>query len=62
MKTEIEKLKTTSGAKFFDKTKNDVFPESDFYLCTELDKFDFVLRLNKESDYPYMEKITVRNL
>jgi len=37
MKTEIEKLKYTSGAKFFDKAQNDVFPENDFYMCTEVD-------------------------
>jgi len=47
---EIEKLKMTSGAKFFDKAKNDVFPERDFYLSTERDKFDFVLKLGKGAD------------
>lgn len=44
----IQKLKTTSGAKFFDKKQSDVFPEEDFYLCTELNKFDFVLRYDRE--------------
>lgn len=41
----IEKLKVTSGAKFFDKTQNDVFPEADFGMCTELNKFDFVMKM-----------------
>ncbi len=46
MESEIEDLKRTSGAKFFDKAQNDVFPEADFGMCTELDKFDFVMRLS----------------
>ena len=58
MPTEIEKLKTTSGAKFFDKMQNDVFPEKDFFMCTELDKFDFAMRIKKSDDgLDYMEKI-----
>lgn len=58
MKTEIEKLKVTSGAKFFDKKQNDVFPENDFHMCTEVDKFNFVLRLKKaDNGINYMEKI-----
>jgi len=53
----IEKLKVTSGAKFFDKAQNEVFPEDDFYLCTDVDKFDFVLKLEKSTDgLHYMRK------
>lgn len=60
MKTEIEQLKYTSGAKFFDKTQNDVFPKMDFYMCTELDKFDFVLKLRKYDDgMNYIEKYSL---
>ena len=50
MKAGIESLKFTSGAKFFDKAQNDVFPEADFHMCTELDKFDFVMRLDPSSE------------
>ena len=50
MRSEIEKLKKTSGAKFFDKDQNNVFPKEDFYMCTDLDKFDFVLKLEKGKD------------
>ena len=58
MDKEIESLKTTSGAKFFDKAQNDVFPEADFAMCTELDKFNFVMRLKKcDDNVDYMEKI-----
>jgi 2-phosphosulfolactate phosphatase len=48
IKSEAEKLKFTSGAKFFDDTQKDVFPKDDFFLCTDIDRFDFVLKLKKE--------------
>lgn len=47
LQTEIENLKYTSGAKFFDKAQNDVFPEEDFYLCTQVDKFEFVIKMSE---------------
>ena len=59
LSAKIEKLKTTDGAKFFDPDQNDVFPEQDFYMCTEVDKFDFVIRLCKDSDLEYMEKTVI---
>ena len=46
----IEYLKRTSGAKFFDKSKNTVFPEMDFHHCTQVDKFPFALRIDNVSD------------
>lgn len=56
---KIEKLKTTSGEKFFDKRQQDVFPERDFHLSTEVDKFNFVLKLEKEetTGIEYIKKI-----
>lgn len=58
--TEIEKLKVTSGAKFFDHELQTVFPERDFYLCTQADRFDFVLRLVKsDKELNYVEKIEI---
>lgn len=41
---EISDLKNTSGAKFFDERLQEIFPTLDFYLSTELNKFDFVLK------------------
>ena len=46
----IEDLKRTSGAKFFDENRQDVFPTPDFYLSCEPDKFGFVLRVEKDAD------------
>lgn len=48
LKDEINNLKVTSGTKFFDLSQQDVFPKRDFYLCTDVDKFDFVLRLGSD--------------
>ncbi len=45
----IEECRCTSGAKFFDPSKT-AFPEEDFWLCVEADKFPFVLRVEKGAD------------
>ena len=53
----VESLKQTSGAKFFDPEQNDVFPREDFFMCTAVDKFNFVLKLKKEENcIPYIVK------
>ena len=60
IKSEAEKLKFTSGAKFFDDAQKDVFPKDDFFLCTDVDRFDFVMKLEKKgNDLPYMVKIDI---
>lgn len=46
----IEECKTDDGAKFFDKERQDVFPESDFWLAVEANKFDFVMQVIKGDD------------
>ena len=50
LESEIQNLKHTSGAKFFDISQNDVFPEEDFYLSTEVDKYNFVLKVEKDDN------------
>ena len=45
----IEECKHTSGAKFFD-PNNPIFPEEDFWLSVEADKFDFVLHVEQGAD------------
>lgn len=54
---EIEILKQTSGAKFFDPAQSSVFPNKDFFMCTEVDKFDFVMKLKVENGLGYIEKV-----
>ena len=45
----IEECRQTSGAKFFDPAAT-VFPEEDFWLSVEADKFDFVLQVKQGAD------------
>ena len=52
--SEIERLKKTSGAKFFDAKQSEVFPTEDFNMCTKVDKFNFVLKLNEENGINFM--------
>lgn len=59
MTEEIEKLKTSSCIDFFNKDTQDIFPETDFYLCSQLNKFNFVLKVNKKGDYYFTEKIDI---
>ena len=55
--SEVDKLRYTSGAKFFDPDQSDVFPKEDFAMCTDVDRFDFVLKLVKRDDtLPYIVK------
>ncbi len=53
---EIEKLRHTSGAKFFDPAQQNVFPEEDFHLCVQVDRFPFAMRLDENGR---MQKIDV---
>ncbi len=48
---------TRSALKFFDSTATWA-PETDFDLCTDVDRFDFVLRLNRSSEPPSLERIS----
>ncbi len=48
---------TRSALKFFDPAATWA-PERDFDLCTDVDRFDFVLRLNRSSEPPSLERIS----
>lgn len=58
---EMDKLKQTSGAKFFDPAQQNVFPERDFHLCVQLNSVDFVLRLTEDpsTGLKYMQRVDV---
>ena len=57
LEEKIKDLQFTSGAKFFDPAQQEVFPEKDFHICTQADRFDFVLKLVKTGqDIPHIAK------
>lgn len=57
---QLQQLRYTSGAKFFDPAQQNVFPQRDFELCVQRDCFDFVLRVTKNGHAPaYMERIDI---
>ena len=57
---EIEELKNIAGKRFFDPKLQNIFPERDFYLSTELNKFNFVLKVEKDNEgLNYVRKIEV---
>ncbi|MBP5684495.1 MAG: 2-phosphosulfolactate phosphatase [Bacilli bacterium] len=55
---DINKLKETSGKKFFDPTLQDIFPLKDFFLSTDINKFNFVLKLEEDNNHlKYIKRI-----
>lgn len=58
---EIENLKNIAGKRFFDPKLQDIFPERDFYLAIELNKFNFVLKIEKDDEgMNYIKRIDVK--
>lgn len=53
----VERIRTGSGARFFAPEKQEWAPAADFDLCLDLDRFDFVLKVEKESRRNYLRKI-----
>lgn len=57
---KMDALKYTSGAKFFDMTRQHIYPKRDFMLCTKLNSVSFILRLKKNpGGLDYMERVDV---
>lgn len=46
----VTSLKHTAGRRFFDPANRDWAPENDFHLCTNLNRFHFVLKAEKTPD------------
>jgi 2-phosphosulfolactate phosphatase len=47
---KIANLQKTSGRRFFDRANLDFSPPTDFFLCTMINRFDFVLKATKRFD------------
>lgn len=57
---EISEVKKTCDQRFFQPELQNEFPETDFTLAMDYDKFDFVLKLKKDkTGRDYIEKIEV---
>lgn len=55
----VETIKKGDGARFFDPKKQSWSPEKDFELCLDLNRFDFILKVEKEGDLNYLRRIDV---
>ncbi|MBN1822675.1 MAG: 2-phosphosulfolactate phosphatase [Prolixibacteraceae bacterium] len=55
----VEIIRETSGKRFFDKEKQSWSPESDFHLCLDLNRFDFVLKVIQKNEMNYLRKILI---
>ena len=43
-------LRTGGGKHFFDPALRDVYPEADFGMCIDRDRFDFVIRMERDEN------------
>jgi 2-phosphosulfolactate phosphatase len=55
--TMVERIRAGSGARFFAPEKQEWAPAADFDLCLDLDRFNFVLKVEKEGRRNYLKKI-----
>jgi len=55
---EMADLANTSGKKFFDPANAEIFPQKDFEMSTQLDRFPFALKVNR-GDYVFVEKMDI---
>ena len=57
---KLEDLRTGGGRHFFDPAQQEVFPEKDFWMCIDRNRFDFVLRVRRDQDGLIAERIKPR--
>lgn len=50
MDERVASLRTKGGEHFFDKARQEVFPEADFWLCIKYNRFPFVIRIEKDEE------------
>ncbi|MDE6750269.1 MAG: 2-phosphosulfolactate phosphatase, partial [Lachnospiraceae bacterium] len=48
LEQKVNSLKNHGGEHFFDKSRQDIFPEADFYMCIKYNKFPFVIKIEKD--------------
>ena len=55
----VEKIRNGTGKRFFDPTKQEWSPMADFDLCLNLNRFNFVLKVDKNKELNYLHRIEV---
>lgn len=55
----IETIKSGSGARFFKPENQSWSPQSDFELCLDINRFDFVLRVENKDGLNYLSQIKI---
>lgn len=55
----VEQIRTGDGARFFSPEKQEWAPAADFDLCLSLNRFNFVLKVERENDLNYLRKIEI---
>lgn len=53
----VEIIRNGSGARFFDPSKQDWAPREDFELCLNLNRFNFVLKVEQDTEGRYLRKL-----
>jgi 2-phosphosulfolactate phosphatase len=55
----VETIKAGDGARFFDPQKQSWSPQEDFELCFSLNRFDFILKVERKNEWNFLRKIEV---
>jgi 2-phosphosulfolactate phosphatase len=55
----VEIIRTGSGARFFEPEKQSWSPQADFELCLDLNRFGFVLKVEKDGGVNFLKPIRV---
>ncbi len=55
----VKTIRKGSGSRFFEPKNQEWSPKEDFSLCLNLNRFNFVLKYNKGSDFNLLSKIDV---
>ena len=55
----VKQLQFDGGEHFFDSSRQDIFPEPDFWMCIEYNKFDFILKIEKDEKGFLSRKVSV---
>jgi 2-phosphosulfolactate phosphatase len=55
----VETIKSGSGARFFKPENQSWSPQTDFELCLDINRFDFVLKVENEGGLNYLRQIKI---